>query len=372
MPDTQETNEQKKGSESAIENPPWVILALLSGLITALLILYAWSARSQTLLVVEVIFELSSMVVGGLFGFLFGLPRTTTTDGQVAVRTDAATTVSDMAGLPTSHPSNNLEQVSDWLTKILIGIGLVQVGAIRDGLINIGSTVGTTVLTGVAGAAVVTELTIVSFLIVGFLASFLWTRIRYPRIQSLADTGVWAEVRRLTRMANETQQAVKLVATGALQPQTTQEPSSDEALQLRLTTIDNQWPQELKDKVQEFLDAPIDWNADPTADIFPNILPAANGRRLDAEILVTLDGALILGIKVRRTGGNPLIGKVTFLLHPTFRDRAVAVDAVAGVAEDKVYSEGAFTVVAIMDGGATILSYDLSTLPNAPEWFTST
>ena len=69
-------------------------------------------------------------------GFIFGLPRYSNTpvvtvpSGASEDETTAAakTAVNATSGLLT--PSNNLEQVADWLTKLLIGAGLVQLGAI--------------------------------------------------------------------------------------------------------------------------------------------------------------------------------------------------------------------------------------------------
>jgi hypothetical protein len=57
----------------------------------------------------------ASGLVGGLLGFLFGIPRT--------VQGTGASTSG-----PQYDANTNLEQVSDWLTKILVGVGLVQIG----------------------------------------------------------------------------------------------------------------------------------------------------------------------------------------------------------------------------------------------------
>ncbi len=61
----------------------------------------------------------TAMASGALLGFLFGIPRSLQADRD-ATREDSA---------PLSQ-NTNLEQISDWLTKILVGVGLVQFGAI--------------------------------------------------------------------------------------------------------------------------------------------------------------------------------------------------------------------------------------------------
>lgn len=88
---------------------------------------------------------------GAFFGFLFGVPRTATSGSgttapgagpAVAPAQDAATgstssggngaavsVAPNVTGDPT-QPNTNLEQISDWLTKILVGATLTQLGAI--------------------------------------------------------------------------------------------------------------------------------------------------------------------------------------------------------------------------------------------------
>lgn len=62
----------------------------------------------------------ASALGGGLLGFLFGIPRTLSNDtgsgfSEVSSRLVANT---------------NLEQISDWLTKIIVGATLVQLGSL--------------------------------------------------------------------------------------------------------------------------------------------------------------------------------------------------------------------------------------------------
>lgn len=52
---------------------------------------------------------LSSFSVGALIGFIFGIPRTLQEDKTEGVKSNS-----------------NLEQLSDWLTKIIVGVGLVE------------------------------------------------------------------------------------------------------------------------------------------------------------------------------------------------------------------------------------------------------
>ena len=57
----------------------------------------------------------AALIAGGFFGFLFGIPRYLATPGPMQVQ-----------------PNTNLEQISDWLTKVLVGVGLTQIGKIYN------------------------------------------------------------------------------------------------------------------------------------------------------------------------------------------------------------------------------------------------
>lgn len=98
---------------------------------------------------------------GALSGFLFGIPRTVSGASP--------------SSLPTYQPNTNLEQISDWLTKLLVGIGLTQLTRIPSAVQNTGEylagCVGPACSAGVMGAVVV------AFSILGFITSYIATRL---------------------------------------------------------------------------------------------------------------------------------------------------------------------------------------------------
>jgi hypothetical protein len=61
-------------------------------------------------------------VSGALLGFLFGIPRVLAAD-QSRNHDSRRNQMSDAI-----IANTNLEQISDWLTKILVGVGLTQFG----------------------------------------------------------------------------------------------------------------------------------------------------------------------------------------------------------------------------------------------------
>ena len=110
----------------------------------------------------------AASVLGAFVGFLFGLPRTV----------DGGTVSADGTSPPRGGMASNtnLEEISDWLTKILVGIGLVQLGAFVTQLSRVGNSLAPG-LGGGEGADAFAVCLIVYCMIDGFLLGYLWTRI---------------------------------------------------------------------------------------------------------------------------------------------------------------------------------------------------
>jgi hypothetical protein len=88
-------------------------------LTTFWIVIYAFGTRGPhwNYLGTGLIAGLAAFLSGCLAGFLFGVPRAISS-GQLRQQKDAAA--------PAYAPSSNLAEVSDWLTKLLLGAGLVQ------------------------------------------------------------------------------------------------------------------------------------------------------------------------------------------------------------------------------------------------------
>lgn len=102
----------------------------------------------------------TSLLAGVATGFLFGLPKTLEQP--------------EAKGLLQSN--SNLDKVSDWLTTILIGLGLVQLGEIAKGVDNLADTIAPG-LGGGAGAETVAAGLLIYSAVDGFLIGYLWARI---------------------------------------------------------------------------------------------------------------------------------------------------------------------------------------------------
>ena len=100
--------------------------------------------------------------------------------------------------------NTNLEQISDWLTKIIVGVGLVQIGTVIEQFKALASYFGEGFKSGstAAAAPVVAAAIIIYGLTAGFLAGYLLTRMFLPGAFNRADRAIRA-VRVLRRQIVE-------------------------------------------------------------------------------------------------------------------------------------------------------------------------
>jgi hypothetical protein len=122
------------------------------------------SSEFLSVLAVGTAAVIAALLAGAALGFLFGLPKTMDPDNALGA---------SKARLATN---TNLDQISDWLTKILVGLGLVQLGKIADVLSSMGSSLAPG-LGGGAGAQTLAVALLVYSVLDGFLIGYIWTRI---------------------------------------------------------------------------------------------------------------------------------------------------------------------------------------------------
>lgn len=130
-------------------------------------LLYGWQVgdghRVRTALG-ALLLAAAPFALGGLAGFLFGIPKTLQENG-------AEGSTGKRHGW---QANTNLEQVSDWLTKILIGVGLTQLqeipGRLQSTAEYAAESLGTNVSAGIIEAVLIT------FAIAGFVIAYLLTK----------------------------------------------------------------------------------------------------------------------------------------------------------------------------------------------------
>jgi hypothetical protein len=124
----------------------------------------------------------AAAAVGSALGFLFGLPR--------ARLTDQLTTGGgqDDSRTPSSHylANSNLIKVSDWLTTIVIGLGLVNLGGAVPALRALATALQAP-LGGAAYAGAIGISTLIGGCIGGFVLVYLYTSIRVRQLLEDSD-----------------------------------------------------------------------------------------------------------------------------------------------------------------------------------------
>lgn len=110
---------------------------------------------------------------GGLLGFLFGLPRVGT--AAPPPQAGQATT----ADRQDTQSNTNLEEVSDWLTKIVVGVSLTQFSNMNGALYQFSIEVGLGA-PRVPNAGFAACLILIGTAICGFLSVYLKARINLP------------------------------------------------------------------------------------------------------------------------------------------------------------------------------------------------
>ena len=115
----------------------------------------------------------AAAALGGLVGFLFGIPRT--------VQGSATSANTQFQG------NTNLEQVSDWLTKIIVGVALVQIGRALPALGKLGQSLKGP-LGGLTSGPAFGLGVVIGYASLGFLFLYLWSRERLPQELLFAST----------------------------------------------------------------------------------------------------------------------------------------------------------------------------------------
>jgi hypothetical protein len=146
----------------------WTVVAV--GFLISFSYGYSVGSHSFRCGLASMLIAAAPLALGGLAGFLFGIPKTL-----------QANEIGKDDGSGRRHgwqANTNLEQVSDWLTKILIGVGLTQLQKIPEQLQDTGDYVASSI-GGNASPAIVSAMLVI-FLIAGFVIAYLLTMFDLP------------------------------------------------------------------------------------------------------------------------------------------------------------------------------------------------
>jgi hypothetical protein len=192
-----------------------IAYALIGG--SAVIILFSADATGMTQFLgtasVGLLVAGASSMVGGLLGFLFGIPRSLqgsgTSTGPSSGKTQSGNSADDQAG---SYGANtNLEQISDWLTKILVGVGLTKLGVLPEKLQALASFVSPG-FGALPHPDVIAIAVVLYFAVSGFLFGYLWTRLYLGAALREADVAALGKkISELEKQMSEDAKALGLV-----------------------------------------------------------------------------------------------------------------------------------------------------------------
>lgn len=127
------------------------------------------------------LWALACLACGAAGGFLFGIPKVHYRDSLAMPSGSTATAAG--AGYR-QQVNTNLEDISDWITKIIVGLGLINLGHIPGFFDRLAQRLATDPSTGQRAFALSL---IVYFLVIGFLFGYLITRMFLQRAFGVAD-----------------------------------------------------------------------------------------------------------------------------------------------------------------------------------------
>jgi CheY-like chemotaxis protein len=129
----------------------------------------------------------AASVCGWFLGFLFGIPRALQNSDLRSAQTEVGDTSARAGSLAIRYQANtNLEQISDWLTKIIVGVSLTQIPSIATALSMLSAEVSRG-MEPQALAHTIVGASVVLFGILGFLFGYLWTRLSLAEAFSVSD-----------------------------------------------------------------------------------------------------------------------------------------------------------------------------------------
>lgn len=163
------TNKEVTQYEKQEENKGKSIfyITFMLGMGVLIICLYSFALGTEkflSVLSISAIIALTSAIVGAFIGFIFGIPRT-----------PAAKDSENIAA------NTNLEEISDWITKIIVGVSLVQLNQLSGGIVELGNTLAHG-MGNHPSSFVFSVSTMIFYFVGGFFLGYLWSRIYLPKI----------------------------------------------------------------------------------------------------------------------------------------------------------------------------------------------
>lgn len=327
------------------------VLFTLTGLLGAVFIISSSIFTLGAGAAVLLFWQLGLFLSSGCVGFLFGHPRVTrptpTEPSAPSVRAVGENTTFEAgvsAQLPRPpdrrllDPSTSLQDIVDWLTKIIVGVGLVELRKLPDAVYRLAGVMANSVVavapkaTAVDGLVGLSVAVIVASVGCGFVFGYLMTRMYLQGAISRADEGLTRREEQLRR---------RLLVSAKV-------PSDREVI------------------TDLYAPAMTDWDSDPNKGKFGR-KSEADGWKLSAKVspqppLSPQNPLCEVELSVISVAGAgiPKDGSVTFHLHPSYNHPTPNAAVRNGRATLKILSWGAFTVGAEVMAGDRMTQLELN------------
>lgn len=293
----------------------------------------------------------ASFGIGSMSGFLFGIPKIINPEGT-------GSAVESERRKKYISQNDNLVQISDWLTKIIVGVGLTQLYNIPDYLRILGEYFSSIFHNNFSGNVAISI--ILYFLVIGFLFAYVWVRLYFTEMIQKVEESLEKEIVNKLELQEQNVKAIAEALNDTQQKMT--EIGGGKTLSENLENVKADIKNKTTDNIS--LEDPQKGNWGGKTE--------NNDRKITARIeLSDISGYYKVTLEVSSINPlNPLTGVVKFYLHPSFNNSEpiIAVtDGTATLVLNTVY--GAFTAGAEADDGKTKLEIDLAELPNAPQDF---
>ena len=297
---------------------------------------------------------LAISISGFLMGFIFGIPR------SVRFRFDKTKDkFTNLEGSDNVLADNtNLEEISDWITKIIIGLTLIEgrkiINMIENGADSIAKSYP---VCGVniceINLFVLSYCLILFFAGYGFFGGYFWARTLFGNILITSrkeSESLQREIAMLSNRNLSNADEISETGVGIL--------GTDDTLT------------SLKERVGNLLNTTLIIDKTDTQKGRWGDLSSSNDRILTAKVQPSLLGLFDVIIEVTSMNvANPLTSTVVILLDSTFVENEIYLKPVNNIAKVTVVAYEAFTIAALCDNLETKLELDLQQQKGLPPKF---
>ncbi|WP_264566769.1 pYEATS domain-containing protein [Flavobacterium sp. N3904] len=376
--------EKTKGKDAENSIILTLYLGLFLGIVTVIGYPISLPEIGNRILFIGLLLAISSFISSFFMGTLFGMPkRNNEKESDYSL-------------------NNSLVEISDWLTKIIVGLGLVNLKEIPGYLMSLGEYVSIAAKYDTPFLNIYTIGIVVYFGFLGLYIGYNYMRLVLSNKYKNADDNLIRKElekekekvlkvkeeniqkdQKIIQIQSDVQEKEQLTKT--LLKKVNESSQSQNNVETVIKTITGSDAKEDKKAITLFVDKMkseakiklqrglIMNNNDPQKGQWKNNA-INNERELTATVAEEAKGLYKINLKVVSTNPikNPLQTDdlILFALHNTFGDPPIRLANVENqCAETEFYSYGSFTVGAFVDYGTTELELDLAELPDVSSYF---